>query len=73
LTGSLNDRLENLGRKMGVSSAVESDSPIDFGGMFDDDLQVELESNMDNIKVKTKSAGGIAANLAKLKKLKGGG
>jgi hypothetical protein len=73
LTGSLNDRLENLGRKMGVSSAVESDSPIDFGGMFDDDQQVELESNMDNIKVKTKFAGGIAANLAKLKKLKGGG
>jgi Tol biopolymer transport system component len=35
--------------------------------------QVELESNMDNIKVKTKTAGGIAANLAKLKKLKSGG
>ena len=73
LTGSLNDRLENLGRKMGVSSAVESDSPMDFGGMFDDDQKVELESNMDNIKVKTTTAGGIAANLAKLKKLKGGG
>ena len=73
LTGSLNDRLENLGRKMGVSSAVESDTPLDFGGMFDDDQKVELESNMDNIKVKQKSAGGIAANLAKLKKLKGGG
>ena len=73
LTGSLNDRLENIGRKMGVSSAVESDKPLDFGGMFGDDQQVELESNMDNIKVKQKSAGGIAANLAKLKKLKGGG
>lgn len=73
LTGSLNDRLENLGRKMGVSSAVESDAPLDFGGMFDDDQKVELESNMDNIKVKTKTAGGIAANLARLKKLKGGG
>ncbi|MFT4841878.1 MAG: chromosome segregation ATPase [Planctomycetota bacterium] len=73
LTGSLNDRLENLGRKMGVSSAVESDAPLDFGGMFGDDQKVELESNMDNIKVKTKTAGGIAANLARLKKLKGGG
>jgi hypothetical protein len=28
---------------------------------------------MDNIKVKTKSAGSIADSLAKLKKLKGGG
>lgn len=73
LSGALNDRLEKLGRKMGVSSAVESDSPVDLGSMFNDEQQVELESNMDNIKVKTKSAGGIAANLAKLKKLKGGG
>ena len=73
LTGSLNDRLENLGRKMGVSSAVESDAPLDFGGMFADEGDSNLESNMDNIKVKQKSAGGIAANLAKLKKLKGGG
>ena len=73
LTGSLNDRLETLGRKMGVSSAVEDDSPLDFGTMFDDDQQVDLEANMDNIKVKTKSAGSIADSLAKLKKLKGGG
>lgn len=73
LTGSLNDRLENLGRKMGVSSAVESDAPMDFGNMFNDDGEAKLESNMENIKVKQKAAGGIAANLAKLKKLKGGG
>jgi len=71
LAGSLNDRLEKLGKKMGVSGAVESDSPIDFGGMFKDTGKT-LESNMDNIEVKQKSAGGIAANLARLKKLKGG-
>lgn len=73
LTGSLNDRLESIGKKMGISSAVESDTPLDFGGMFNNDEEVKLESNMDNIKVKQTSAGGIAANLARLKKLKGGG
>jgi chromosome segregation ATPase len=73
LTGSLNDRLEKIGKKMGVSAAVEDDSPVDFGSMFDDDFDSKLESNMDNIKVKQKAVAGIAANLAKLKKLKGGG
>lgn len=73
LTGSLNDRLEKIGKKMGVSAAVDDDAPVDFGGMFNDEGDKNLESNMDNIKVKQKAAGGIAANLAKLKKLKGGG
>ncbi len=72
LTGSLNDRLEKLGRKMGISSAVESDQPMNFNGLFRDADQA-IESNMDNIQVKQKAGGGIAANLAKLKKLKGGG
>jgi len=72
LSGSLNDRLEKLGRKMGVSAAVEGDAPVDFGGMFKDTGK-SLESNIDGIKVKQKAAGGIAANLARLKKLKGGG
>lgn len=72
LTGSLNDRLEKLGKKMGVSAAVESDAPVDFGGLFKDTGK-SLESNMENIEVKQKAGGGIAANLARLKKLKGGG
>ncbi|MBK8096654.1 MAG: hypothetical protein IPK26_06075 [Planctomycetes bacterium] len=71
LTGSLNDRLEKLGRKMGVSGAVEA-GDVKFDGMFKDDGK-QLESNMDNIQVKQKAGGGIAANLARLKKLKGGG
>ncbi|MBL8753516.1 MAG: hypothetical protein JNK15_09460 [Planctomycetes bacterium] len=71
LTGSLNDRLEKLGKKMGVSAAVEGDAPVDFSGMFKDSGK-ELESNMQNIEVKQKAGGGIAANLARLKKLKGG-
>ena len=57
---------------MGVSAAVEDGAPVDFKGMFEGE-DGKLESNMDNIKVKQKAAGGIAANLAKLKKLKGGG
>lgn len=72
LAGTLNDRLEKLGKKMGVSAAVAGDQPVDFGGMFKDDGK-QLESNMDNIEVKQKAGGGIAANLARLKKLKGGG
>jgi DNA mismatch repair ATPase MutL len=72
LAGSLSDRLEKLGKKMGVSAAVESDATVDFGGLFKDTGK-SLESNMGNIEVKQKAAGGIAANLARLKKLKGGG
>ncbi|MBL8749784.1 MAG: hypothetical protein JNK78_11535 [Planctomycetes bacterium] len=72
LSGTLNDRIEKIGKKMGVSAAVESDAPLDFGNLFKDDGGKTLESNMDNIEVKQKSGGGIAANLARLKKLKGG-
>jgi len=72
LAGSLNDRLEILGKKMGVSAAVDGDAPVDFSGMFKD-AGGALESNMNNIEVKQKAGGGIAANLARLKKLKGGG
>ena len=72
LAGTLNDRLEKLGKKMGVSAAVETNAPVDFGGLFKDTGKT-LESNMDNIEIKQKAGGGIAANLARLKKLKGGG
>jgi hypothetical protein len=71
LAGSLNDRLEKLGKKMGVSAAVESNTPVDLGGLFRDEGK-SLESNMQNIEIKQKAGGGIAANLARLKKLKGG-
>ncbi len=71
LAGSLNDRLEKLGKKMGISAAVEGED-IKFDGLFKDTGK-DLESNMDNIQVKKKVGGGIAANLERLKKLKGGG
>ena len=70
LAGSLNDRLEKLGRKMGISAAVEGEE-VKFDGLFKDTGK-SLESNMENIQVKQKAGGGIAANLERLKKLKGG-
>ncbi len=73
LAGSLNERLEKLGTKMGSSAAVDDSAPVDFGGLFKDLDSKTIESNMDNVEVKQKSGGGIAANLARLKKLKGGG
>ncbi|MFN6145625.1 MAG: hypothetical protein ACK5AL_04640 [Planctomycetota bacterium] len=72
LATSLNDRFEKLGRKMGISSAVGNDQPVDLGGLFKDSGP-GLESNINNVASKQKAAGGIAANLARLKKLKGGG
>ncbi len=73
ISGGLSDKLEKIGKKMGVSGAVEGDVTPDFSSMMKDGDEVQLESNMDNIKIKQKSAGGIAANLARLKKLKDGG
>lgn len=70
LAGSLNERLEKLGQKMGISSAVEGEE-VSFDGLFDESSS-SLESNMDNIQVKNKAGSGIAANLERLKKLKGG-
>jgi predicted phage tail protein len=70
LAGTLNDRLEQIGRKMGISSAVEADS-VNLEGLFRDDGK-QVESNIDSVETKQKSGGGIAANLERLKKLKGG-
>ncbi|MEO0479476.1 MAG: hypothetical protein AAF196_08355 [Planctomycetota bacterium] len=69
---SMNDRLEQFGKKMGISSAVDA-GDVDLSSMFDQTEDVELESNLDSMEVKAKSGTGIAANLERLKKLKGGG
>jgi hypothetical protein len=71
LTSSFTAKLESIGRKMGVSSAVEADAPS-LTNLFKHQDTVKLESNMENLTVKAKSATGIAANLERLKKLKGG-
>ncbi|MEZ5965870.1 MAG: hypothetical protein R3F56_18690 [Planctomycetota bacterium] len=72
LTSTFTAKLDSLGRKMGVSSAVEADAPS-LTGLFKHQDGVKLESNMDNVSVKAKTGTGIAANLERLKKLKGGG
>jgi DNA repair exonuclease SbcCD ATPase subunit len=72
LTSSMNDRLEKMGRKMGISSAVEADQS-NLDGLFANLDEQSVESNLDSVEVKQRQAGGIAANLARLKKLKGGG
>ena len=70
LTEGLNNKMEAFGRKMGVSSAVDT-GPVQLDALFRDLDDQKVESNLDTLEVKTKQAGGIAANLARLKKLKG--
>lgn len=73
LAGTLNDRLEKFGRKMGISSAIEADN-INFDALFSKEVtDKKFESNIDSVQVKKKTEGGIAANLERLKKLKGDG
>lgn len=72
ITSSMNERLEQFGRKMGISSAVEADA-IHFDALFKDMDSAPIESNLDSMDVKETSGSGIAGNLARLKKLKGGG
>ena len=73
LAGSLNERLDKFGRKIGVSGAVE-EAPLDYGKLFaQQDVAAPLESNLDSVKLKQKSGGGIAQNLERLRKLKGNG
>ncbi|MCC6670858.1 MAG: hypothetical protein IT458_07350 [Planctomycetes bacterium] len=71
LAGTLEERIDKIGRKVGVSSAVEADA-VDYSRIFAKGDDKKMESNLDTMQVQQKSAGGIAGNLAKLKKLKGG-
>lgn len=70
LSGTLNERLDKFGRKMGISSAVEA-GDVKLDGLFNTDIAEGLESNMDDVQVKKQTGSGIASNLEKLKKLKG--
>lgn len=72
ISSSLDSRLDKMGRKMGISSAVEG-SEVKYDSLFNDDSEANLESNMGDVQVNRKTGGGIAGNLERLKKLKGGG
>ena len=71
MASTLNERLDTFGKKMGISSAVEA-GDVNLEALFNADTE-EFESNMDDVEVKHTTGSGIAANLARLKKLKGGG
>lgn len=71
LTESMTDRLEQMGRKMGISGAVEADA-VKLDALLSDLGDQQIESNLETMEVKQRQTGGIAANLARLKKLKGG-
>ncbi len=72
LTGTLNERLDKFGRKIGISSAVDG-GDVKLDNLFNQDLAEGLESNIDDVQVKKRTGSGIADNLEKLKKLKGDG
>ncbi len=71
MASTLNERLDTFGKKMGISSAVDA-GEVNLEALFNSDTE-DFESNMDDVEVKQKTGTGIAANLARLKKLKGGG
>lgn len=71
MASTLNERLDTFGKKMGISSAVEA-GDVNLEALFNADTE-DFESNMDDVEVKQKTGRGIAANLERLKKLKGGG
>ena len=73
IVGNLDAKLERLGKKMGVTSAVESD--VDFNALVSRAMEEEqkLESNIDTVEVEKREGAGIAANLERIRKLKGGG
>ncbi len=71
MASTLNERLDTFGKKMGISSAVDA-GDVNLEALFNADTE-DFESNMDDVEVKQKTGSGIAANLERLKKLKGGG
>ncbi|HKB16449.1 MAG TPA: hypothetical protein VKF62_10300, partial [Planctomycetota bacterium] len=67
LSRAMNDRLDRIGKKVGASTVIEGE-PSDLGAIFAS--QPELESNLANVDVKEKTAGGIAGALEKARSLR---
>ncbi len=72
IASALDEKLERFGKKMGVSTAVETE--VDFDGLVSRTVEDsdKLESNLDNVEVEKRTGAGIAGNLARMKKLRGG-
>ena len=71
LVSGLDRKLESFGKKMGISAAVDS-SDVDYSGLFEKDSDSNVETNMGDVEVEKRKGGGIAANLERMKKLRGG-
>jgi hypothetical protein len=71
IVGSLDDRLDKLGRKMGISTAIDTAS-VDFAGLVNKTVAESdnLESNVDNVGTEKRDSAGIGANLDRIKKLR---
>ncbi|HET6203440.1 MAG TPA: hypothetical protein VFI25_11640 [Planctomycetota bacterium] len=67
LARAMNDRLDRIGRKVGVASVVEEE-PVQLGAIFAS--QPELESNLDNVEIKEQRAGGIAGAVERARSLR---
>lgn len=74
VVGSLDQRIAELGRKMGVSAAVDT-AAADFEGLISRTVEdgTDLESNIDTVEVEKRKGAGIASNLERIKKLRRGG
>ena len=69
VVGSLDKKIEKLGKKVGITDAVEAEQ-VQLDAIFAKDDSGDFESNMENVKVKESKGAGIAANLERLRKLK---
>ncbi|PIE23478.1 MAG: hypothetical protein CSA62_07625 [Planctomycetota bacterium] len=71
LVSGLDKKLESFGKKMGISAAVDN-AEVDYSGLFEKDGASNVETNMGDVEVEKRKGGGIAANLERMKKLRGG-
>ncbi len=74
IAGALDEKLDRFGKKMGLSSAVDT-ATVDFSKLADRALEesAKLESNVDDVEIEKRKGAGIMGNLDKIRKMRGGG
>lgn len=75
----MNEKLDKMMRSIssiqsGTASAsfVTESGDVDLSALFDNTKTQKIESNLDQVKLKTKKSGSMKGKLSKLKKLRGG-
>jgi hypothetical protein len=73
IAGALDEKLDRFGKKMGLSSAVDT-ANVDFSKLADRALEesAKLESNVDDVEIEKRKGAGIMGNLDKIRKMRGG-